>query len=64
VPYIVHNCDFCLDRKEAADEPLCIASCSHGALSLKAADTELDENTFLVGDNLIVHSTHWQREKA
>jgi hypothetical protein len=24
----------------------------------------LGENTFLVGDNLIVHSTHWTREKA
>ena len=26
--------------------------------------SELDEDTFLVGDHLIVHSTHWEREKA
>jgi len=64
VPQLIHNCDFCLDRRDVSDEPLCIASCSYKALSLKEADIELDENTFLVGDNLIVHSTHWQWEKA
>lgn len=64
LPLLVHTCDFCLDRRDQKDEPLCIASCSHGALSLKSADMELDENTFLVGDNLIVHSTHWQWKKA
>ena len=64
VPQLIHNCDFCLDRRSEKNEPLCIKTCPHGALSLKKADSELDANTFLVGDNLIVHSTHWQREKA
>jgi Fe-S-cluster-containing dehydrogenase component len=64
VPYIVHACDFCLDRREQSDEPLCMKTCSHGALSLKRADEEMPEHTFLVGDNLIVHSTHWEREKV
>jgi len=64
VPYLVNVCDFCFDRRDRKNEPLCITTCPHGALSLKAADMELDENTFLVGDHLIVHSTHWTREKA
>ena len=64
VPLLVTNCDFCLDRRNEKDEPLCIKSCPYGALSLKSGDIELDENTFFVGDNIIVHSTHWQREKA
>lgn len=64
VPLLIHNCDFCLDRRTWLNEPLCIKSCPYGALSLKEADTQLDENTFLAGDNLIVHSTHWNREKA
>lgn len=64
VPLLIHNCDFCLDRRDKKSEPLCIKSCPYGALSLKSADTELGENTFLVGDNIIVHSTHWQWEKA
>ena len=74
VPYLIHNCDFCLDRRDQKNEPLCIKSCPYGALSLqpeadppmaeKEGNIELDENTFLVGDNLIVHSTHWDRDKA
>lgn len=64
VPLLNHICDFCLDRRDKKDEPLCITSCPHGALSLKAADAELGPNTFLAGDNLIIHSTHWQWEKA
>ena len=64
VPLLIHNCDFCLDRRDQENEPLCIKTCPYGALRLASADIELDENTFLVGDNLIVHSTHWQREKA
>lgn len=64
VPFLIHSCDFCLNRRTQKDEPLCIKTCPYGALSLKEGDVELDENTFLVGDNLIVHSTHWQWEKA
>ena len=64
VPYIVHNCDFCLDRRDMKDEPLCIKTCPYGALKLMDRDSKLPENTFLAGDNLIIHSTHWEREKA
>jgi len=64
VPQFISNCDFCMDRRDKKDEPLCVKTCPYGALSLKPGDMELDENTFLVGDNLIVHSTHWQRERV
>jgi Fe-S-cluster-containing dehydrogenase component len=64
VPFLVHNCDYCLDRRGQKDEPLCIKSCAHGALSLKKADGDLGPDTFLVGDHLVVHSKHWQWEKA
>ncbi|MFC1807472.1 4Fe-4S dicluster domain-containing protein [Candidatus Omnitrophota bacterium] len=64
VPFLVHNCDFCLDRRDDKHEPLCIETCPYGALSIKSAYEEVDENTFLVGDNILVHSTHWQWEKA
>ncbi len=64
VPFLIHNCDFCLDRRAEKEEPLCIKSCAYGALSLKAGDIKLDKDTFLVGDNLLVHSRHWDREKA
>ncbi|MFH0877330.1 MAG: 4Fe-4S dicluster domain-containing protein [Candidatus Omnitrophota bacterium] len=64
LPLLIHTCDFCLDRRSDKDEPLCIKSCPYGALSLKNADEALAENMFLVGDNIIVHSTHWQLDKA
>jgi len=64
VPFLATACDFCLDRRNNKEEPLCIKTCPYGALGLKEADSKLEENTFLVGDNLMVHSTHWQREKA
>jgi Fe-S-cluster-containing dehydrogenase component len=64
VPYLIHICDFCLDRRNVENEPLCIKTCKHDALSLKKADEELPEYTFLVGDNLIIHSAKWMREKA
>lgn len=64
VPLLEHTCDFCLDRQEQPQEPLCVRSCTFGALALKKADEELPENTFLVGDDLVVHSTHWMRDKA
>ena len=64
LPFLAHNCDFCLDRRKQTNEPLCIKSCPYGALEIKKGDITLDENTFLVGDNLIVHSTHWEWEKA
>ncbi len=63
IPTRVQICDYCLDRRDAAGEPACIASCPHGALRLATAESD-SEATFLVGDHLIVHSTHWMREKA
>ncbi len=64
VPYIVHTCDYCFDRRNKVDEPLCLTTCPYDALSLKKADSHFPENTFWVGEHLIVHSTHWMREKA
>ncbi len=64
VPFLISNCDFCFDRRNKEDEPLCIKTCPYGALRLVSGDIKLDENTFLLGENLVVHSTHWDREKA
>jgi Fe-S-cluster-containing dehydrogenase component len=64
VPQLVHVCDFCLGRRDHSNEPLCISACPHGALALKKADEVTDPNTFLVGDHLIIHSTHWRWDKA
>lgn len=64
VPYLIHNCDFCLERHQTKRELLCVESCPYGGLKLVDSDCKLREDTFLVGDNLVVHSTHWDREKV
>ena len=64
VPLLIHICDFCLDRRDGADEPLCVKTCPFDALRLQTSEQELADDDFLVGDNLIIHSTHWMREKA
>lgn len=64
VPFLIHNCDFCLDRRDQAHEPLCIKTCPYGALSLKPDNVELGPDTFLVGDHLMIHCKHWEWEKA
>lgn len=64
VPFLIHNCDFCLDRRNEPEEPLCIKTCPHGALAIKEAGEDLGKDTYLVGENIIVHSTHWQWNKA
>jgi len=62
VPRMANICDYCLDRRDV--EPVCIGSCPYGALRMVKGDIELGEDTFLIGDNLIVHSTHWNRDNA
>lgn len=64
VPLLIHVCDFCFDRRDQDGEPMCIGSCPYGALALHSSDQELSDDDFVVGDNLIIHSTHWMREKA
>ena len=64
VPYLGHNCDYCLDRRGGENEPLCVKTCPHGALALKPAGEEPEPDTVLVGDNLMVHATRWEWEKA
>lgn len=64
LPFLIHNCDFCFDRRNIKNEPLCTKTCRFKALSLRNIPDKLEENTFIVGNNLLVHSTHWDREKA
>lgn len=65
LPLLTHCCDFCLNRRQDPNEPSCIKTCPYKAVSLKSKDFIVDEFTFFVGDNLIVHSTkRWDREKV
>lgn len=64
VPYINSKCDLCLDRRNQKDQPVCINTCPYGALSVKDTETDEEKHIYAVADNIVVHSTHWIREKA
>jgi Fe-S-cluster-containing dehydrogenase component len=64
VPYLNSKCDQCLDRRGQQGEPVCIPSCPYGALALKDGEPDETKHIYAVGDNFLVHSTHWIREKA
>lgn len=59
-PHLTNICDYCDDRGDYT----CISTCPYGALSLVDKDVKGGENIFNVGDRLIVHSTHWDKDNA
>ncbi len=60
LPHLTNICDFC----EGRGEPSCIPSCPYGAIRILDDSQETEENTFRIGNNLVVHSTHWNKDKA
>ena len=64
VPYINSKCDLCLDRRDENDQPICVSTCPYGALALKDVDPDEEKHIYAIDDNIVVHSTHWIREKA
>ncbi len=59
--HLANICDYCAER----GGPTCVSTCPHGALKAVPADYEpKDEHEFLIGDRLVVRSTHWERERA
>jgi len=64
VPYLNSMCDLCLDRRDSQGQPICILTCPYKALELRDIQANEQEAIFQIGENLIVHSTHWSRAKA
>lgn len=58
-PHFTNICDYC----EGRDEFTCVPSCPYGALSI-VDDTFEGDNVFKVGNRVVVHSTHWDKDKA
>ena len=60
LPHLTNICDYCADR----GDPSCIPTCPYGALRLATPEDRSAEDTFVIGDRLVVHSTHWNRDRA
>jgi len=60
IPYLDSKCDYCVGRGE--ELPACLKLCPHAAIELKDVEENLQNNIYLVGENLAVHSRKWSRE--
>jgi Fe-S-cluster-containing dehydrogenase component len=61
VPYGLSRCDYCIQRLEPGEDPLCVTTCPLGAI--KYVEIEPDESKSMhgVGENLVVKCEVWQR---
>jgi len=61
VPYIVSQCDACIDRSDK-HEPVCVKTCSiEGAVKFIEIEASEKDDIFLVGDNIAVHAKEWKK---
>ncbi len=62
IPYMAFNCDLCLERLKGGDTPGCVTSCSCGAVNYGNYKEDDLKDLYLVGNNIVARSVHWQRE--
>jgi len=62
IPYMAFSCDMCLDRLNKGDIPECVDACACGAAQYGDFKEDETRNMYKVGDNVIVHSIHWERK--
>jgi Fe-S-cluster-containing dehydrogenase component len=55
IPYLVSRCDACMGRLKDGEEPLCVTTCSNGAIQYVDEDSIEDKtNLYTFGDNILV----------
>ena len=65
IPYLVSQCDYCLDRLEEAGEPLCVRQCPvEGMVDYRDVKEEPEKDIYFVGEHLAVHAPHWEKAEA
>jgi len=65
IPYLDSRCDFCVSNVGAIHElplPSCIATCPEKAIEVREVEENLEQNIYLVGEHLAVHTLKWSRE--
>ncbi|MFA5275270.1 MAG: 4Fe-4S dicluster domain-containing protein [Candidatus Omnitrophota bacterium] len=63
IPYLDSKCDYCIGCS-AERLPICLVTCLHKAIEVKEVEESLEDNIYLVGEHLAVHSLKWSREDA
>ena len=60
IPYIVSQCDECIDRSDK--EPVCVKTCSvEGAVKFIEVEESEKDDIHLIGKNVAVHAVAWKK---
>ena len=62
VPYLTSQCDYCLEQCGEGEEPLCVRTCPEGAIKFIEVEESEEDDVYLVGDHLAVHSIPWRKD--
>lgn len=61
VPYIVSQCDVCIDRSNA-QEPICVKTCSvEGAVKFIDIEASEKDDIYLIGEHIAVRAIPWKK---
>ena len=63
IPYAVSRCDFCIDRLEEGEVPVCVGGCEKDAIQFGDFEPDFKAHRFLVGEHLVVHTVPWKKEE-
>ncbi|MFQ6003268.1 MAG: 4Fe-4S dicluster domain-containing protein [Candidatus Zixiibacteriota bacterium] len=63
LPYVTSKCDYCLERLEEGEDPLCVQSEPSGAVSYLEIEADEDEHYYALGENVVVHVLPWNEER-
>ena len=61
IPYIISQCDACIDRCEK-EQPICVTTCSvRGAVEFLEIEESEKDDIYLIGEHIAVHATPWKK---
>ena len=63
LPFYETHCDACLGSKANGEEPMCVASCSRGALEYRAPHPD-EPDIHIVDKFLAAHALAWVKEEV
>ncbi|MBU1999245.1 MAG: 4Fe-4S dicluster domain-containing protein [Candidatus Omnitrophota bacterium] len=60
IPYLDSRCDFCIGAGNKF--PSCIQACPHKAIEIRDVKESPEDNIYIIGKTLAVHTKRWTRE--
>jgi len=61
VPYLSSRCDFCVDRADSSDPPVCVKTCPENAIRYEEVEASVEKNIVLLGENMAAHVVPWRK---